>query len=72
MIIERTKEKKIIFKDLEEGSVFLYQGVYFMKTDEIYDGEDYRFNSVRLANGSFEDFDFDIVVEVVNAKLIVE
>ena len=72
MIIERVKEKKTIFKDLEVGSVFLYQGAYFMKTDEIYDGEDYCYNSVRLVTGSFEDFNFDIVVETVNAKLIIE
>lgn len=72
MIIEKVKEQKVMFKELKNGDVFRCNGVYFMKTDDIYDEEEEHYNCVRLVNGSFENIEIFTLVEVVEAKLIIE
>lgn len=72
MKIEEIREPEVMFQDLNDGVVFRLNGVYFMRTDDIYNEEGDRYNCVRLANGSFEDLDIYTMVEIVNAKLIIE
>lgn len=72
MKIEKIKEPEVMFQDLNEGDVFRCKGVCFMRTEDIYNEDGDRYNCVRLVNGSFDDIDICTMVEVINAKLIIE
>lgn len=75
MIIERHDiDIGIPFKELKEGSVFLYDDIAYIKTQSILD---HRFNvdcnAIRLDDGCLGTFDnVDMVCPRPNARLLIK
>lgn len=79
MKIERKKVNAKKFNTLCTGSVFEYEGVYFIKTyavdtdfNDCYQVYDNTYNVVNLLTGQWDFFNPDCIVESIpNATLVV-
>lgn len=71
MVIEESIER-ITFEELEDGDVFRYGSVYFLKIPKCSVGE-YYYNSYDLVNNDFCFFsDCKEIIIPAKAKLIIE
>jgi len=70
VIVEKNKENKIRFDEIDVGDVFKdIHGEYFVKTSSIIEGSD---NAIHLISGECEYFDDFEVFEIVNnAKVVI-
>lgn len=64
-------KKEVEFCEIQEGEVFSYQNLLFIKTNTVYkDGHKYV-NSVRLDNGLTNAFSETEKVSPVNCRLLI-
>ena len=70
MEIEVKKPCSIIY-NLIDGTVFSYDGEYFIKTDN-YDSVTKRCTCVNLSNGAMYELSDNIVVSYYDAKAVIE
>lgn len=68
-IVLNDNANKKNFGSLSTGQVFIYDGNYFMKTEEAYDGT-FKVNAVYLKDGFLSGLKDDDVVELVYCKLV--
>ena len=61
------------FKDVRNGQVFMWEGMFFICTPYFCDGDNEWYSAIRLEDGEFFNFSpFDQVTLCPNAKLVVE
>ena len=69
MKISKTEPDNIIFSDVNCGDVFLYEGDYYIKLDDIlYDSNHNGHNSVFLSDGIATYIEENETVELVNGE----
>ena len=71
-ITDRFKRKETAYIYVEAGVVFKYMDRYFMATEEIIDDYEESYNCVNLDSGELTHFSGDVMVEVLEAELIVK
>ena len=74
IVNENTKES-IYFEDIKIGEVFKYDKCYYMKIQDIPymdDGEESYYNAINLVNGDAIEFAGYIIIEPLNAELIIK
>ena len=71
-ITDRFKRKETAFRYVNGGVVFKYENKYYMATEEITDSYEDTYNCVNLDDGEMLSLDSDIMVEVVDAEMIVK
>lgn len=67
-IIEEPKTSTV-FYELDQGDVFNYDGVWYMKVETVESNEDSYFNAVDLCNGVLEHFPFGSEVDYRDVEL---
>lgn len=72
MKIEDNRRIMKPFMDVDKGEVFMYKGVLYMRTERIFDDVDRLCNAVVIDNGLPLPFTENMMVESVDAKLVIE
>ena len=71
MKIGRAKDDTTIFELLNDGDVFVYNNLFFMKTERREYG-DITINAVRMDSGGLTDFNDDDVVAHIDGEFIIQ
>ena len=72
MKIEDNRRIMKPFMDVDKGEAFMYKGVLYMRTERIFDDVDRLCNAVVIDNGLPISFAENMMVESVDAKLVIE
>ena len=67
-IFEESKVS-ITFSEIDQGDVFKYDGVWYMKIETVESNEDSYFNAVDLCNGVLEHFPLGSEVDYRDVEL---
>lgn len=60
------------FKHVDKGDAFMYKGDLYMKTENLADDLERVCNSVRICSGKGEVFRDNMMVEMIDAKVVIE
>lgn len=71
IITDRFKRKETEYKYVDYGVVFKCDGEYYMATKTI-ESFNHMSNCVNLNTGTFDFFDNDTMVEVLDAEMVVK
>lgn len=71
-ITDKLKRKETTFIYVEASVVFKYNDCYFMATEEIVDAYEESYNCVNLETGELAYLYNDVMVEVLEAEMIVK
>lgn len=73
MKINDKRKNKVTFREIDEGTVFSYLEVFYMKTEVTYDnGDGYYENAVILTSGELVFFKDDTEIIPVKCELTIE
>ena len=67
IVNNKSSNKKLC--DIEAGEVFLYNGTFYIRIDDVYTDNDYVINTVRLADGETFNLTEDAIVEPCDVEL---
>ena len=67
--IKQKKENKATFFSLENGQVFMYNNIVFMKMEEVMGS---RMNAIKLADGKQTNFNTGDIIEKIKAEINIE